>query len=95
MSMESLSTHSSDPFTIEPIGTSVAVSGQPSAVEQISPSGIASVGGSSDGSLQCTPEVIVIFYDEDTEDIEIVDLTSKDDEDPEMDIEIVLTSDND
>ncbi|KAL4398468.1 hypothetical protein AHAS_Ahas01G0294900 [Arachis hypogaea] len=58
-------------------------------------SGIASIGGSSDGSLQYTPEVIVIFYDEDTEEKEIVDLTSEDDEDPEMDIEIILTSDND
>ncbi|QHO49274.1 Calcium-transporting ATPase 8, plasma membrane-type [Arachis hypogaea] len=52
MSIESLSTRSSDPFTIEPIGTFAAASGQPSTIEN-------------------------------------VDMTSEDDEDPEMDVEIV------
>ncbi|KAL4285775.1 hypothetical protein AHAS_Ahas19G0019900 [Arachis hypogaea] len=33
MSKESLSTQSSDPFTIEPIGISVTVAGQPSTLE--------------------------------------------------------------
>ncbi|KAL4338530.1 hypothetical protein AHAS_Ahas12G0219400 [Arachis hypogaea] len=96
MSIEYLFTQSSNPFAIESIGTSVTAVGQPSAVEQISPNGTTSVGGGSDGSPQCTPEVIIISDDEDTEEIEIEDLTSEDDEDPEMDIEIVdLTSDND
>ncbi|KAL4337530.1 hypothetical protein AHAS_Ahas12G0119400 [Arachis hypogaea] len=72
MSIESLFTHPSDPFTIEPIGDI------------------------SDGSPKSTSEVIVIFDDEDVEEIEIVDLTSENDEDLEMDIEIVdLTSDSD
>ncbi|KAL4337238.1 hypothetical protein AHAS_Ahas12G0090200 [Arachis hypogaea] len=50
ISIESLSTRSFDPFTIEPIGTSAAAFGQPSAVEQISPSGTTSVDDSSDSS---------------------------------------------
>ncbi|KAL4343932.1 hypothetical protein AHAS_Ahas11G0127800 [Arachis hypogaea] len=96
MSIESLSTRSSDPFTIEPIRTFAAVSGQPSAVEQISFSGIVFAGNSNDGSPQSTSKVIVISDDEDIEEIENVDLTSEDNEDPKMDIEIVdLTSDSD
>ncbi|KAL4275281.1 hypothetical protein AHAS_Ahas20G0091500 [Arachis hypogaea] len=87
---------SSDPFTIEPIGTSAAASGQPLAVEQISPSGTAFAGDSIDGSPQSTSEVIIIFYDENIEEIEVVDLTFGDDENLEMDIEIVnLTFDSD
>ncbi|KAL4390457.1 hypothetical protein AHAS_Ahas03G0147000 [Arachis hypogaea] len=90
MSIESLSTCSSDPFSIEPIKTSATASSQPSAVEQISLSGTLFTGDSSDGSLQNTSD------DEDIEKIEIVDLTSEDDEDPERDIEIMdLTSDSD
>ncbi|KAL4315343.1 hypothetical protein AHAS_Ahas15G0175600 [Arachis hypogaea] len=96
MSIESLSTHSSDPFTIEPIRTSAAASGQPSAVEQISPNGTVFAGDISYGSSQSTSEVIVISIDEDIEEIDIVDLTSEDDENPKMDIEIVdLTSNSD
>ncbi|KAL4365557.1 hypothetical protein AHAS_Ahas07G0118000 [Arachis hypogaea] len=46
--------------------------------------------------LDITPEAIVISDDQGIEEIEIVDLISEDDEDPEMDIEIVdLTSDSD
>ncbi|KAL4329620.1 hypothetical protein AHAS_Ahas13G0318300 [Arachis hypogaea] len=96
MSIESLSTCSSDPLTLEPIGTSSVASGQPSAVESISPSGTVFVGDSSDGSPQSTSEVIIIYDNEDIEEIDIVDLNSEDDEDPEMDIESVdLTSNND
>ncbi|KAL4288104.1 hypothetical protein AHAS_Ahas19G0252800 [Arachis hypogaea] len=96
MSIESLSTRSSNPFTIEPIGTSVVVSSQPSTVEQISLIGTAFVGDNSDSSPQSTSEIIVIFYNKDIKEIEIVDLTFEDDEDPEMDIEIVdLISDSD
>ncbi|KAL4396688.1 hypothetical protein AHAS_Ahas01G0116900 [Arachis hypogaea] len=87
ISIESLSTR------IEPIGTSTATSGQPSVVKQISPNGTIFAGDSSDGIPQSTSEVIVISDDEDIEEIKIVDLTSKDNKDPEMDIEIVdLTS---
>ncbi|KAL4328791.1 hypothetical protein AHAS_Ahas13G0235400 [Arachis hypogaea] len=54
------------------------------------------VGDSSDGSPHSTSEIIVISDDEDIEEIEIVDLASEDDEDPEMDMEIVdLTFDSD
>ncbi|KAL4343905.1 hypothetical protein AHAS_Ahas11G0125100 [Arachis hypogaea] len=96
MSIESPSTRSSDPFTIEPIETSAAASGQPSVVEQIFLSGIASVGNNSDYSPHSISKVIIISDDEDIKEIEIVDLTSEDDEDPEMDIEIMdLTSDSD
>ncbi|KAL4288052.1 hypothetical protein AHAS_Ahas19G0247600 [Arachis hypogaea] len=43
-----------------------------------------------------TPEVIVIPDDEDIKKIEIVDLTSDDDDDPKMDTKIMdLTSDSD
>ncbi|KAL4315223.1 hypothetical protein AHAS_Ahas15G0163600 [Arachis hypogaea] len=84
------------PFAVEPTGTSIVASGQPSAVEQISPGDTASAGNSSDDSPHSTSEVIIISDDEDIEEIEIVDLISKDDEDLEMDIEIVdLTFESD
>ncbi|KAL4294328.1 hypothetical protein S83_063700 [Arachis hypogaea] len=96
MSMELLSIYFSDLFTIEPIGSFAVAPGQASAVEHISPSGTASTGDNSDGSPHSTLEVIVISDDEDIEEIKIVDLTSVDDEFPEIDIEIVdLTSDSD
>ncbi|KAL4286784.1 hypothetical protein AHAS_Ahas19G0120800 [Arachis hypogaea] len=69
MSIESLSTCFSDPFTIEPIVTSTAAFGQPSVVGQVSPSCIAFACDSSDGSPQSTSEVIVISDDEDIEEI--------------------------
>ncbi|KAL4343860.1 hypothetical protein AHAS_Ahas11G0120600 [Arachis hypogaea] len=71
-------------------------SGQPSVVEQISPNGTILADDSSDGIPQSTSKVIVISDNEDIEEIKIVDLASKDDEDLEMDIEIVdLTSNSD
>ncbi|KAL4365555.1 hypothetical protein HN51_026003 [Arachis hypogaea] len=50
MLIESHSACSSDPFTIEPIGTFATVFGLPSTVEQISPSSIVFAGDSGDGS---------------------------------------------
>ncbi|KAL4371358.1 hypothetical protein AHAS_Ahas06G0157800 [Arachis hypogaea] len=96
MSIESLFTPSFDHFTIEPIETSAAASGQSSAVEQISPISTVSTRDSSDDSPQSTSEVIIISDNEDIEEIKIVDLTSEDNEDLEMDIEILeLISDSD
>ncbi|KAL4391139.1 hypothetical protein AHAS_Ahas03G0215200 [Arachis hypogaea] len=70
-------------------------SSDPLTIEPIRTSSVAS-GDSSDGSPQSTSDVIIISYDEDIKEIEIVDLTSEDDEDPKMDIEIMdLTSNSD
>ncbi|KAL4316093.1 hypothetical protein AHAS_Ahas15G0250600 [Arachis hypogaea] len=72
MSIESLFTCSSNPFTKEPIETSATASGLPSVVKQIFPSGTTFVGDSNDD---------LNFEDNDDleMDTEIVDLTSDSD----------------